>query len=1137
MDTHLKAEKQSSRMVEIEGESFIVIDHLEEMSDFFLSVVSADDHWFFASTSGALSAGRKSPDNALFPYYTVDKIQANWNSTGPQTIIHCNGITWEPFKPHNTWRHPIERRIYKNLNGDSILFEEINKQLDLCFRYRWRTSAKFGFIRTVSLQNQGTEEHELNVVDGLADILPSGIDARTQLSYSCLVDAYRLSELDPANKLLVHRMAASLIDEAIPLECLLATTVWSVGWPQSEILLSCEEANNFIEEPLAKEKKSKLRAKKGAYFNAGIMQIPAGESREWTQVADVNSTQSKVADLEEALIQPQALLEEVLEDISRGSEKLNTLIASADGLQVSRDEDMISHHRANVLYNIMRGGVFAEGYQICPDILRGHIAKIHHDLKPDEAAWLSSLPAASISRAELIELVAATSTRLRRTCMEYLPLIFSRRHGDPSRPWNQFTIQTTDERGNPIVGFQGNWRDIFQNWEALAWSFPQYNLAFIHKFLNASTADGYNPYRITSEGIEWEEPDEEDPWASIGYWGDHQIIYLLKLLEFAQNLDATALTEQLEDRDFVFADVPYELKSHSEIEKDPKHTIHFNTARNQLIAERSNRIGADGKLVHDTDGNLRQASLLEKLLLPALVKISNLVPGGGIWMNTQRPEWNDANNALAGNGLSLVTTCYLHRYICFLEGIMDGREGDFTCFQALADFLRSIDKELETDPLTTTATDQARLATMRGLGHIGEHYRQRIYQNNFGKNQSLQIDEIRRFLAKARNHLAHTIRISHRPDGLYHAYNILHIEGETAFIEHLDPMLEGQVAALSSQAISAEQALDILKKLPDSPLYCRRRRSYLLYPDKELPTFLEINKVSAEEAQSLSLIMKMLADKDYRLLVPSGDGCMRFHHSIRNRFEVDTILDQLAKETTFEQAVRTDREKIHDLYEKTFNHKAFTGRSGSMFAYEGLGSIYWHMVSKLMLATLEVTLNNNNDSLFQSLTENYYAIQNGLGFRKSPADYGAFPADAYSHTPSHAGASQPGLTGMVKEGIICRFLELGVNLQESSLRFHPRILRAAELTEKSYSAKIVRADGSESTLEIPPEALLFTIAQTPVIYQRSQAPEARIDIHYLNGKKVTLGTDSLDAETSGSILHRLNQIDYLVVEQPADRFV
>ena len=34
--------------------------------------------------------------------------------------------------------------------------------------------------------------------------------------------------------------------------------------------------------------------------------------------------------------------------------------------------------------------------------------------------------------------------------------------------------------------------------------------------------------------------------------------------------------------------------------------------------------------------------------MPLLAKLSNFVPDGGIWMNTQRPEWNDANNALGG---------------------------------------------------------------------------------------------------------------------------------------------------------------------------------------------------------------------------------------------------------------------------------------------------------------------------------------------------------------------------------------------------------------------------------------------------------------------------------------------------------
>jgi hypothetical protein len=42
--------------------------------------------------------------------------------------------------------------------------------------------------------------------------------------------------------------------------------------------------------------------------------------------------------------------------------------------------------------------------------------------------------------------------------------------------------------------------------------------------------------------------------------------------------------------------------------------------------------------------------LISLILATVLAKMSNLIPEGGIWMNTQRPEWNDANNVV-GNGV------------------------------------------------------------------------------------------------------------------------------------------------------------------------------------------------------------------------------------------------------------------------------------------------------------------------------------------------------------------------------------------------------------------------------------------------------------------------------------------------------
>ena len=86
-------------------------------------------------------------------------------------------------------------------------------------------------------------------------------------------------------------------------------------------------------------------------------------------------------------------------------------------------------------------------------------------------------------------------------------------------------------------------------------------------------------------------------------------------------------------------------------------------------------MGADGKLVWDKRGQVRLVNLTEKLLVPVLAKLSNFIPEAGIWMNTQRPEWNDANNALVGNGASMVTLYYLRRHLTFCRELFRAQAG------------------------------------------------------------------------------------------------------------------------------------------------------------------------------------------------------------------------------------------------------------------------------------------------------------------------------------------------------------------------------------------------------------------------------------------------------------------------------
>ena len=235
--------------VTLEGERYYAIGNVDKMPPFFTSLVSDDDHWIFVASNGGLTAGRVSPETALFPYVTVDKIYDSTPHTGSKTLlrVEVDGKQhfWEPFNKEHDGRYATTRNLYKSIGGSRLLFEEINHDLGLTFRYRWVCSDAYGFVRQVELENQGTTDCRVELVDGLQNLLPAGTPRLAQTNTSYLVDAYKWSELDEPTGLAHFSLFSGISDRAEPCESLRATTVFCLGLDQRKVLLSNEQLDRF----------------------------------------------------------------------------------------------------------------------------------------------------------------------------------------------------------------------------------------------------------------------------------------------------------------------------------------------------------------------------------------------------------------------------------------------------------------------------------------------------------------------------------------------------------------------------------------------------------------------------------------------------------------------------------------------------------------------------------------------------------------------------------------------------------------------------------------------------------------------------------------------------------------------------
>src|ERR1044071_574024 len=147
--------QMTTEFATIDGENYLCIRDVDRLDPFLMSLVSDSDHWLFIGSNSPFTAGRVDADHALFPYQTVDKILRHADTSGALTIFRVKRgdqwLLWEPWRDGHTYR--LRRNLYKHVYGTGVIFEEVNEDLRLQFRWSLTPCEPYGFVRECRLES------------------------------------------------------------------------------------------------------------------------------------------------------------------------------------------------------------------------------------------------------------------------------------------------------------------------------------------------------------------------------------------------------------------------------------------------------------------------------------------------------------------------------------------------------------------------------------------------------------------------------------------------------------------------------------------------------------------------------------------------------------------------------------------------------------------------------------------------------------------------------------------------------------------------------------------------------------------------------------------------------------------------
>ncbi|GAB6107785.1 cellobiose phosphorylase [Fusibacter bizertensis] len=702
--------------------------------------------WVFYANrgQGITSFGIKDKDEPILEFFPANTSYQYVDKYGFRSFIRVDDKVFEPFSVHTD--DEVERNMFISRGHFSI--EEINKTRNIHSKVTYFglvNEPVAGLVRKVEIINIG-ESRPIEVVDGIANILPSGATNESYKSMSNLMVSWMGVE-NTENNIPFYKFRASSGDEA---------EVSSHN--KGHFYLSFTEDDKLIKPIVDLELifgyDTSLTMPFGLFekniadldLNNQVVvnRVPCGFTPVSKTVLggasiEINTIIGHVSEV--SIINQKALAYSKKDFVSGKLKEAEGLIDTlVDAVDTESNYPIFDAYiKQNFLDNLLRGGyplIFGEGEH----------KKIYH--------------------------------------------VYSRKHGDPERDYNFFTLAPEFySQGN------GNYRDVNQNRRNDVFFVPEAGLFNVKMFMNLIQLDGYNPLGVQGTTFTLEQAvaekiiekyvlSNQDKLREVfkskftpgkismqillgeieltvseetfielvmaesnqhieavfgeGFWVDHWT-YNFDLIESYLSVFPDKIETLLyEDKSYQYYESPvtvlprnqkYGLNAKGEVRQygaleEESHTIRFHQSN----------------WTKEPSGEIYKTSLAQKLLTLVLTKFSSLDPlGMGIEMEANKPGWNDAMNGLPGvfaSGMS--ETIELVRIVRFLKDNFISKE--IKLLEENYEFMNAL-----SDVISKKLTFFERWDEM---AKVRESFRSRVKKGISGKEIAVDISGLVGFLIK-----------------------------------------------------------------------------------------------------------------------------------------------------------------------------------------------------------------------------------------------------------------------------------------------------------------------------------------------------------------------------------------------------